>query len=160
MTLKANIAVLLTATLSAAPDVGSAVARISETFSKTFQNGSGADQATNLFADEFAISGAGTRTYDLAGGVTNALGQALTFTAVKALIIVNTSAAALTYGGGSTPFLGFLGDATDEITIPPGGMLVLTDPTASGQPVTPGTGDLITIGGTNAAGTIFIIGEA
>lgn len=160
MTLKANIAVLVTATMSAEPDVGSAVARISETFSKTFSHGSGADQANNVFADDFSITGASTQTYDLAGGLTNSLGQALTFTAIKALIIVNTGAAALTYGGGGAPFLGWLGDATDEITIPAGGLLVLTDPTAAGQPVTAATGDLITIGGTDAAGTIIIIGEA
>lgn len=160
MTLKANLAVLLTATLSAAPDVGSAVARINETFSKTFLNGTGVDQATSIFADDFSISGAGTQTYDLAGGVANALGQAASFAAVKALIIVNTGTAPLTYGGGSNPFLGWLGDASDEIAIPVGGLIVLTDPTAAGQAVTPGTGDIITISGTNAAGTIIIIGEA
>ncbi|MGC4252434.1 MAG: hypothetical protein QM605_13490 [Sphingobium sp.] len=160
MTLKSNVSVLVTATLAAAPEVGVAAARIQETFSRSFANGVGAGQANNIFADEFSISGAGTQTYDLAGGIANALGQVLTFTAIKALVLVNTGTAALTYGGGSNPFLGWLGDASDEIVIPAGGMLTLTDPTAEGQAVTPSTGDIITIGGTNAAGTIIIIGEA
>lgn len=160
MALKAGVSVSVTGTLSSSPDVGSAASRVAETFLTAFTNGTGADQANNIFADDFTITGAGTQSYDLAGGVTNALGAALTFTAIKALIIKNTGTAPLALGAGTNPFRGWLADATDKINIPAGGLLVLTDPSAAGQAVTAATGDLLALAGTDAAGTIIIIGEA
>lgn len=160
MALTANIKTRVAGTLTGSPDVGTASFSFNELFETALTNGTGANQANNVFVDKFTISGAGTQTYDLAGGVTSALGTTLTFTAIKALVLKNTGTATLTYGGGSSPFLGWLGDASDEINIPAGGAFVLIDPTAAGQTVTASTGDLITIGATDGAGTIIIIGEA
>lgn len=160
MTLTATLSVGIQAELAGAPDEGSAVHTIAKKLTQAFSNGTGANQANNVFADDFAISGAGTQTYDLAGGVTNALGQTLTFTAIKALIVQNTGSAVLNIGGGSNPFLGWLGDASDVIKVPVGGFVVLCDPTAAGQAVTASTGDIVTIGATDGAGTIIVIGEA
>lgn len=154
-----KITVSVAASLVPAPDVGTVEAKIAEVFGNAFTDGTGANQAKQIFADKFTITGAGTQTYDLAGSLENAIGEAVVFTAIKAVILRNTGSAALTYGGGSNPFLGWLGDASDAIVIPAGGMVVLTDPTAGGQAVTAGTGDIVTIGGTDAAGTIIIIGE-
>lgn len=160
MALSANIKTRVAGTQVGTPDLGTASFSFNELFETALTNGTGANQANNVFVDKFTITGAGTQTYDLAGGVSSPLGGVLTFTAIKAIILKNTGAAPLTYGGGSSPFLGFLGDASDEIIIPAGGLLVLTDPTAAGQTVTASTGDLITIGATDGAGTIIIIGEA
>lgn len=160
MGFRAKVSVGVSAAVSGTPDVGSARHVIDEVFDLSFGDGTGANQAKNVYSDDFSIVGAGTQTYDLAGALANGLGQTLTFTAIKAIVIKNTGTAPLNYGGGSTPFLGFLGDATDKIVIPAGGLVVLADPTAAGQVVTAGTGDLVTLGGTDAAGTIIIVGEA
>lgn len=160
MALAGKIEAILDIVLSGSPDSGTAKHTVNESVRIDLTDGIGANQANNIFADDFTISGAGTQTYDLAGGITNALGSTLTFTAIKAILIENTGAAALTYGGGANPFLGFVGGATHTISIPVGGSLLLTDPSAAGQAVTAGTGDTITLSGTDAAGSIWIIGEA
>jgi hypothetical protein len=158
-TLAATISLAVKAKLTGAPDVGSAVAAISELFEKAFTNGTALDQANNIYADDFTIVGAGSQTYDLAGALTNALGEACVFAAIKAIIIVNTGAAELTYGNGTNPFLGFVGAAAHTIRIPVGGFICLVDPTAAGQAVVAATGDIIKIAATDGAGTIIIVGE-
>lgn len=158
MTYKGSIAVDVRSLITGTPDLGESKHSISEQIAIAFADGVGANQAKNHFADSFSIVGAGTQTYDLAGSLTNGIGTVV-FTAIKAIVIKNTGTAAITYGGGSTPFLGFLGDATDEIVVPAGGCVVLVDPTAAGQAVTAATGDLITLTGTDVAGQIIVIGE-
>jgi len=159
MGLTAKIALAISATLAGAPDVGSASYSISEKFETLLRDGTGANQAKNVFADDFAVVGAGTQTYDVAGGVVNGLGATVTFTAIKAIIIKNTGAAAITFGGGSNPLGAFFANAADQNVIPAGGLVALVDPTAAGQPVTAGTGDIITLAGTDFSGTIIVIGE-
>lgn len=158
MTLQAKLALAISATLTGAPDVGGASHNIGEEISQIFKDGTGLGQATQVFADDF--SAASTQTYDLAGGVTNALGATLTFTAIKAIVIKNDGAGAITFGGGSNPVGAFFANSADQNVIPAGGFLVLVDPTAAGQAVTAGTGDVLTLAGTNIAGTIYVIGEA
>lgn len=160
MTLRATLALNVDAHLISELDVGVAKYDISEIFRQVFSNGTGANQANNVFTDDFAIAGAGSQTYDLAGSLVNALGQVLTFSAIKAIIIKNTGATPITYGGGSNPLAAFMGAGTHTITVPAGGLVVLIDPTAAGQSVTGSTGDILRLAGTDAAGTIIIFGEA
>lgn len=160
MPLNAKLSLSIHSDLSGTPDRGSAVHSVVEKITASFANGTGANQANNMFVDDFTISGAGAQTYDLAGGLTNGIGVALTFTALKALIVRNSGTAELSMGGGSNPFLGWLGASGDLVKIPAGGLLLLTDPTAAGQGVTAGTGDILRLSGTDAAGSVWIIGEA
>jgi len=160
MALTAQITTSIVASLTGAPDVGAVSQEISDKLRLTLTSGTGANQANNIFTDDFSIVGAGTQTYDLAGALTNGIGGTAIFTAIKMIAIKNNGTTALTYGGGSASFLGFLGDATDEIVVPAGGFIVLADPTAAGQAVTATTADLITLSGTDVSGTIYIIGES
>ncbi|QUT07918.1 hypothetical protein KFK14_11315 [Sphingobium phenoxybenzoativorans] len=160
MTLRATLALKVDAQLASALDIGSAEYKIDELFRQVLSNGVGLNQANNCFTDNFAIVGAGNQSYDVAGGLTNALGQALTFTAIKAILVKNTGTAPLTIGAGSNPLAAFMGAGTHTIIIPPGGLILLIDPTAAGQAVVPSTGDVLRIAGTDAAGTIMIFGEA
>ena len=159
MSLRATLALTVEARLTSAPDVGAAKYDINETFKNVLSNGTGLNQANNTFADDFTIVGAGAQTYDLAGALTNPLGTVI-FTAIKALLIVNTGTSPLVYGGGTNPLAAFMGAGTHTVTIAPGGMMLLVDPTAAGQPVTAATGDILRIAGTDAAGTIIIFGES
>lgn len=158
MALSGKIEAIVDMVLSGSPDSGTVKHTVNESIRLDFTNGTGEDQANNLFADDF--SGVASQTYDLAGGVTNAIGSTLTFTAIKAIVVENTGSSEITYGGGANPFLGFIGAAAHTIKIPAGGMLVLVDPTAAGQAVTAGTGDTITLAGTSISGSVWIIGEA
>lgn len=158
MTLSATIKTDIVATLAGSPDIGSASHTIDEKLRFAFTEGTGLEQATDIFSDAF--TGQATQTYDLAGGVVNALGQTLTFAAIKAIIVKNTGTSEITYGGGASPFLGFIGAAAHTLKIPAGGMLVLVDPTAAGQAVVAGTGDVLTLTGTAISGSVWVIGEA
>lgn len=115
--------------------------------SNAFANGTGADQANMVWSDERTLADDGTENIDLAGGLTDAFGTSITFTGIKAILIHNQSGDA---GLEITPavsngFLGPFADASDQITVPAGGQLLITNPSAAGWAVTAGTGDLLTL---------------
>jgi hypothetical protein len=160
MAFSARITLTIEGRTTGAPDVGAALATVNETFDFPFGDGTGEDQAKQVYVDDFTITGGTAQTYDLAGSLTNALGGAVVFTAIKAMVIVNTSTTELTYSGGVGTFAGFLGNVADTILIPAGGFVAFGDPTAAGQAVTASSADIVSIDAAAAgAGTIIIIGE-
>ena len=90
------------------------------------------------------ISG-GSNDYDLAGALTDPLGNVVTFAKVMAVYVINNSTTdSLTVGGANNiPMLG----SGDVMNVALGAYFLYIDET--GITVTPGTGDLITIAGTN-----------
>jgi len=166
MGFRAEIVAAISGLLSGSPDIGSAKYTFEDSTRLTLSLGSGADQANNVFSDARTLAASATETLDLAGGVSNALGQTLTFSAIKAIKIEadegNTNTVVV--GGGSNPFRGWFTDATDKLSIPPGGVVLLGDPSAAGQPVVAATGDLLLVAnggaGTPVSYTITIVGEA
>lgn len=130
-------------------------------FTQLLSNGTGANQASNHWHDQRTT--AGNDDLDLAGGLVNGLGQTLTFTKVKALLIkaavangndvVVGNAAA---NGISTIF----GAVTHTIKIKPGGLMVLTAPDVSGYGITAATADILRVasGGGSVTYDIVIIG--
>lgn len=127
-------------------------------------DGSGLGQASKSWGDKRTLAGAAVDALDLAGVLTDAFGQSITFASVKAIIVAaaasNTDEVQI--GGGSNAFASFLGDPTDQIVLRPGGLLVLVAPDAAGYAVTASTGDILRI--TNASASdqadyeIIIIG--
>jgi hypothetical protein len=97
-----------------------------------------------IFAVTGTIAG-GAVSYDLAGSLTDPLGDAVTFAKVMAVYIINNgTVAAMTIGGANNiPMIASGG----VMNIATGAYNMFTDPT--GITVTAGTGDLITITGTN-----------
>lgn len=117
-------------------------------------NGTGAGQADLLFVDERSVDADTNDDIDLAGGVTDAFGNALTFAEVVAVVIINApisgdaNTTALTVGAGSAPIPGF-----DEALppLPPGGVLAIGAPGAAGiSSVTATSADILRVA--NAAG--------
>jgi hypothetical protein len=166
MPLAAVITHGIRATLSGSPDVGATSHRIDDSVSTTLSNGTGAGQANALFADTRTLAASGTEDLDLAGGLTDALGTALTFTAIKAIRVRaaagNTNNVVITRpasNGFAGPFLA----AGDGISVPPGGAALFERSDAAGWAVTAGTADLLTItnsgAGTGVTYTIELIGE-
>ena len=152
-----TIALNINANLSSALDLVTAKADMSKKYAFTLASGSGANQADDIFSDTRTLSASGTEDHDLAGGLTNAFGETLTFSTIKAMIFKaasgNTNDVQVSVkatNGFSTWALA----ASDGITLRPGGMFCIVNPDATGMAVTASTGDLLTV--TNSAGSTSV----
>lgn len=123
---------------------------MSYTFSKSLADGSGDDQAQQLFHLSGTLAAAASVTYDLAGGATfkDVFGRTITLTAIKALYIENDgTASGIKVGGGSdgsgTAALASLFGATnDKLIVKPSGAILAVAPKA-GYAVSAGTADIL-----------------
>lgn len=143
-------------------DLGNRSYSLSKTYTNRFADGEDADEAEAIFTDTRTTSG--NDDLDLAGGVTDAFGNSMTFKSVKALIIQNHSDStgnALVGAEGTNEFSSFFGDDTDKLVVPPGGMMMITNPSAAGFVVTAGTGDKLRIAASagSVSYDIIVIGE-
>lgn len=161
-TFNGRIDLKVTGSYSSDIDLGNRSYSLSKTYTNSFANGQSANQAEAIFTDTRSTSG--NDDLDLAGGIVDAFGAALTFVNVKTIIIQNHSDStgnAVIGAEGTNEFDTFFGDASDTISVPPGGMFCLTNPGADGFGVVASTGDKLRIAA--SAGTInydvIIIGE-
>jgi len=114
------------------------------TTNTTFLDAIGALGASNQWNDQRTNANA-TESLDLAGGVTNRLGEVMGFAKIKGLFAWHKGAAGtLTLGGGLNPFVGM---GTGTIVLRPGGKFLWMDESATGGVVTAGTGDLLQVVG-------------
>jgi hypothetical protein len=169
MTLASKINLSVSAALSSALDLVSPAARLSQRYSAELTDGTAAGMADKVFSDTRTIAASGSENLDLAGSLTDALGTALTFARVKA-IIVHASAAntnnVIVGGDATTTFFGMFADETDAVVLRPGATLALFcgQADAAGYAVTAATADLLKIA--NSGGTtgvtydIIIIGTS
>lgn len=147
MTLSAKLTVNFQAVLQGSGDLGTPNAPVQLSHEINLASGSGAGQAQKIFADNRTLSGSASENLDFAGALTDPLGQPLTFATIKGFIFraASTNAQDLIIGGAaSNGFVGFFGDATDTMAVPPGGILVLIAP-GTGKTVTASTGDLLKV---------------
>jgi len=122
------------------------------------------DEADQVYVAEDIVLGAlADDTYDVAGGLTDAFGDGIFLTSIKALAILSSVANtdALSVGGINSPI--DLGATGDVVFVQPGGALVLLAPSV-GYLVVPSTADIITITNTGAVNdatySICIIGKS
>jgi hypothetical protein len=116
-------------------------------------NGSGAGQAAVQWSDTRMLAGGAADNLNLNGGaLTDALGNLLTITKVKGIILFSYAANTtnLTIGGVANSLASIFGLATQSLTLQPGELLVKLTPSAAGYTVTPATANLLAV--TNAAG--------
>ena len=165
MSASAKVNIDVDAAFGGSPDLGTAVHKFFESYAQTFEDGAGANQIDQIFSDTRTLTTGANEDLDLAGGLTNALGDTLTFTAIKGIIISADLANGdnIEVGGAaSNGFINWVGDATDQVLIEAGGSFSLITPSAAGYAITAGTGDLLRI--TNADGaaaatyTIILLG--
>lgn len=148
---ESTILVKLAAKLSGAVDLSNVHQDIDYQKLLALANGTGANQANQIFSDTRTLASAANETLDLSGSLTNAFGESVTFTKLKAMIVQNKGTTDLTIGNAaSNQFASFLGGATQTLVVPAGGVLVLTAPGANGFAVTAGTGDQLKF--TNGSG--------
>jgi hypothetical protein len=121
--LKATLKASVTGTLTGSNDLGDAVQTFAELVEIAITDGTGANQANNVFSDARTLGASRPRTSIFPACLTNALGATLAFTAIKAILIVadarNTNNVEVG-GAASNGFVGPFADATDKIVDGPG----------------------------------------
>lgn len=145
-------------------DVGTLKHNIEYSKQYSIGSGTGANQANQVFVDNRTISGSSTDSLDLAGSLSDAFGNTITFTAIKGIIIAaGANGDNLIVGGASTnAFVNWVSNSSDEIVIKPSGLFVHYDPSAAGYAVTASTGDILEIENADASSAtydIVLIGE-
>lgn len=123
----------------------------------TFVDATGDLGSPKVWADEMSVTG--TQSVDIAGGVTDKLGQVETFLEEKLLLVHHGGATGtVTVGGGSNPAIGLF---TGTIPLAADGLVLIVNPTATGGAVTAATGDLHQLVATVAATpvTMAVAGE-
>ncbi|MFG1247620.1 hypothetical protein [Xanthobacter flavus] len=134
--------------------------------STAFADGLTDFKADRLWCDERTLSASSADSLDLAGGLTDSAGAAITFAKVRAIVVkaaLANSADIVVGGAASNTFTGPFGGATHTVAVRPGGTLVLCAP-KTGWPVTASTGDILKIlnGSGSAAATyqVAILGNS
>lgn len=163
-TFTGNAKVVINGDFTSAIDIGTLSHAVRYTQSDAITSGTGADQANMIFVDTRTIAASTTEDLDLAGGLTDAFGAAITFTKIKAIMI--KAAAANTnnvhVGGDANGLAGLFGDLSDLIVVRPGGTFYISAPDATAYAVTGGTGDILQVAnsssGTGVDYDIIIIG--
>lgn len=125
-----------------------------------FASGTGAGQFDLAYVAERTVADGADDDLDLAGSLTDAFGNTITAAELVLVAVINKpktptddpNTTDLTIGGGSNPFVGFLGGTTPTIgPIKPGGIFLLAASDAAGiGTVTASTADILRI--TNSAG--------
>ena len=166
MALTTSIITKVSATQTSASDLGTAKFPVEYSSTTSMGSGTGSGLADLLFTDTRTIAASGTEDLDLAGGLTDGLGNTLTFAKVKAIMIKaasgNTNDVTVSPAS-ANGFLGPFNAAADLVSIPPGGIFMVQAPVA-GWTVTAATGDLLTIAnsssGTGVTYDIIIVGTS
>lgn len=115
-------------------------------FQDTLANGTAADQADKIYIAQTTIAAGGTTNLDLAGSLTDVFGNVITFARIKAIafkLLTTTAASSVSIGGGTNPFINWVGAGTDTVRVLNGGCFLLFTPTATAYAVTAGTGDVL-----------------
>jgi len=115
--------------------------------------GTNANQMTQLWRSRQSIVASGTNTHNIAGGITNAFGSALTMGTVRffAVTVADTEANGVEVGGAATqPFSAWVGDATGTVLVIPGGLFMTVAPTKVGFAVSTNSYIRVKNSGTNA----------
>lgn len=159
-----QLVIKLQGILTNALDLSTTIDSMLKDYTKTFGNGTGADQGNMLWTDQRSTDGTG-EDLDFAAGVTSAFGAAITFTALKGLIIVASSSNSgnVVISRPAANGLVVFAAASDQLApLKPGGIFVFTDPSAAGLTVTAGTGDLLHVAASSGTVTYDVIvwGEA
>lgn len=117
------------------------VARDRTEFSASSQlaTGTGANQANRYYALKLEFAANETKTVNLKTGnaADDSLGQAVSLSEIKAILIKNNGDEAFLIGAaGSTPWLGLLDGATDLLNLPANAAIFAFAPKSGGFPIT------------------------
>lgn len=166
--LTATVKVGVNADLQNVLDLVTATSPLASNTTYSFTNGTGANKARTIFSDQRTLTASSTEDIDLSGALTDAMGQTITMTKMKAFVVKAASANTnnVVIGGNPSngfPMYGVFADTTDAVSVKPGGMFVYVSPDASGVGVSAGSADTFKIansaGSTSVTYDIVVIGE-
>lgn len=142
--------------------VAVAVETVGQIIEQAVVYGTNANQMTKWASRTVSLTNGEAVTYSLLGGISNAFGDALTFSRVNWISISAPSANAndITVGGASAdPFVGWIGGTAPTATVRPGGIVMAYSPDATGYLVETNNYQLkILNAGTNAVTFNLYIG--
>lgn len=132
----------------------------------TLSDGTTANAADLSYMAERTVATATNDDIDLAGVLTDALGNTITAAELVAIFVINkqhdgtANTTDLTIGAGTNPVVGFMGGTTPTIgPIKPGGFIMLGAGDVAGLgAVTAGTGDILRIANSAGASNTYQIG--
>lgn len=136
-------------------DIGQANYSFNESFSVSFANGAGLNQVQQIWTDLRTVAASSNDDINLTS-LTNGFGAAIVFTSIKAIMIKAALANVndLLIGDAATPFASFFGDPEDIIVVKPGGMILLSNPSAAGYPVTASTNHLLRVANSSSGSSV------
>ena len=129
---------------------------LAHTFSSSLADGTGANQANQVYQDSVSAIADAETSYDLAGSLTDEFGGTITFTIIKGILLKNTSvtASVLQIGGGTgcdgtnafdTWITSTAANGSEGVLVRPGGCFFLWAPGATGYAVTAGSIDILVV---------------
>src|SRR5262245_62002424 len=83
-----KIRLLIDTLLNSGLDLSTAQDRVRKSSDQAVSNGTGANQANMVFSDQRTVASASNEDLDLAASLVNAFGATITFTAIKAIILI------------------------------------------------------------------------
>jgi hypothetical protein len=164
-TFSGNIKFALAGTFNGDNDLSAVTQAFNYAKNYNITNGTGADQANMIWADQRTIAASSTDDLDLYGGLTNSFGTTINFTSIKGIIVVaaSTNTNDVIIGGDSNALVQWVGAANDTVVVKPGGMFALVNPSANGYAVTDSTGDILQIANSSSGSSvvydIILLGE-
>jgi len=119
--------------------------------------GTSSAQADRLYHSRTSISLSSSLTLDLAGSLTDSLGQAFTPASVRGIYVENraTTTGLDVYIGGNANSVPLFGAAADYFILEPEGLFLATFP-IDGPTVTAGTGDIIEVQNPSASTAVTV----
>lgn len=168
LTTKITLSVAATAVDSAniLPDGSTLSIPLNYTKTWNWLTGTAIDTADRIYMKRDTVSSGSPKTYDLAGSLTDILGNAITMVKVNAIIVVNNSVTAgeiLTIGSGSNPLLNWIIATGDGVKAGPNGAILCVDPSVAGYGVTAATGDVLQVSiaaGTAVSFDLIVVGRS
>lgn len=144
-TIQAKINMVLTDTTASILDTRTGALALTGPTTSAIADGTGANQAQDLFTQTAALADAGAVSLDFSGGaLTNPFGTTISWSALKLLFIENTSVESSLEVTGNL-WDDISGGTTETLTIAPRSFYWQTMMDAGGQAIVAGTGDTITL---------------
>ncbi len=165
MTLSAELLARVTAKQTGANDFGGPKFEPVMEQRIALTDGTDANQADILFADQRTVASGANDDIDLAGALADAYGATIDAAEIVAIFLINAprsgaaNTTALTIGGGSNPFVGFLGGTTPTVgPIQPGNFVMIGGGHASGLgAVAGGSADVLRVSNASGAAATYQI---
>ena len=148
MALTTNVSLEVIARLTGAGDLGNASAPLDYSKLIAMGDGTGLNQADVLWHDQRTLGSGANEDLDLAGSLTDLLGNAITVVDLKLVLfhVPTAGAGPITVSRPASNGVPLFGAASDSVKVMGGGAFLWVNPDATDVvTVTAGTGDLINV---------------